>query len=726
MKLLHAMAAGLSAGLMFAMQPMVARMGLPVLGGSPSVWNTTMVFFQAAVLGGYALAHGVTAWLGPRGRWLAWVGLALAAGASLPMRLTEGTAGPGEWRALWWLGRLVMGAGLPALALAMSSPLVQQWFHRSEGRDPYFLYAASNLGSLGALVAYPVWMERWWSLGEQEVAWRWGYWGWLALAAWVGWRGTARVAGVEEARPSREDAEGEPDSGGWRRVVAWMALGAIPASLLQGCTLFLTTDVASVPLLWVVPLGLYLLTFVLAFDVRSRLPVTVARRALPYLVVAVLFSWLVKATQPVGVLVGLHLGLLVAAGVVCHGRLHELRPGPTALTRFYLAMALGGVLGGSFNALAAPWLFAGVYEYPLAMALACGALHRGGDCPGERLGWRDAAPGVLMGGVLLVLGWMATGAFEGREMQRDYALMGAAAVACWTQWQRPIRLAVAVLAVFAAGLGLQARWGGEQVALRNFFGITRVSRDGAGRFHQLMHGNTVHGRQFLDPTRRGEPLTYYHRQGPLGQVFEALRARQRERGLRMGLIGLGVGSIAAYGRPGDSLTFFEIDPAVIRVATDRRWFTYLSDGAAGMPRIVEGDARLRMAAEPDGAADVIVLDAFSSDAIPVHLLTREAFEMYRRKLKPGGWLVVHVSNRYLDLGPVLGALARDTGMVGRLLEDDSPTAPGQEASHWAVLASDEAGLGILAKKAAWHPLEARVDVPAWTDQRASIWPVFRW
>lgn len=727
MRFLHAFALLLSAALLFSMQPMVARMGLPVLGGAPSVWNTCMVFFQAAVLGGYALAHGVTVRLGARGRFLVFCAVAAAGLAALPIRLVEGNPEPGDSPALWLLGRLVREAGLPALALAMSSPLVQHWFHRSRGRDPYFLYAASNLGSLGALVAYPVWIEPWLALEAQGAAWRWGYGVWAVVVAVVGWLGTrgdeaaSAGPGVVAAVPSEATTAGKAGGMG-----VWILLGAIPASLLQGCTLFLTTDVASVPLLWVLPLGLYLLTFVLAFDVRSRLPVSVSRRALPYLAVAVMFSWLAKATEPVGVLVGLHLGFLAAAGLVCHGRLYELRPAAGQLTRFYLALALGGVLGGAFNALVAPWLFPGVYEYPLAIALACGALTRAGTGSGGRAsGWREALPGVAIAGLLVLAGLLSAGVFAGKERVRDHVLFGASAVACWTLLHRPVRFAIAVLAVFAGGLWLQARWGGERVALRNFFGITRVQLDATGRFHQLVHGNTFHGRQFLDPARRAEPLTYYHRQGPLGLVFEALRARQGG-GLRMGLIGLGVGSIAAYGLPGDSLTFFEIDPAVIRVATDRRWFTYLSDCAAGMPRIVEGDARLRMMQEPDASQDLIVLDAFSSDAIPVHLLTREAFAMYRGKLKPGGWLAVHVSNRYLDLEPVLGALARETGLVGRMLEDDSVSAPGQEASHWVVLAADEAALGMLGRNAVWRPLEVRAGVPAWTDQHASIWPIFRW
>ncbi len=732
----YAVALMLSAALLFSVQPMVARMGLPVLGGTPSVWNTCMVFFQAAVLAGYTLAHLLATRCRHRTQVLTFVTLVVIGFFSLPIQLVPADIQPSGSPAGWLLIRLLVEAGLPALVLATASPLLQRWFNRVDGQDPYFLYAASNVGSLGALIAYPAWIEPALSLDAQASTWRTAYlaWGCLILALHlIQPRPSPKGNPTGTAPETSPEPPPNPD-----RWLAWIGLGAIPASLLQGCTLFLTTDLASIPLLWVIPLALYLVTFILAFDVRTRTPVHLARLALPYLAVGLLFAILTRATQPVLLLIGLHLGFLFAAGLVCHGRLVELRPAAAHLTRFYLALSLGGVLGGAFNALLAPHLFNSIAEYPIAIALACAALIRRQSLsnPSQKpiptsTGWtswrRDLFLSALLGGVTLGLGLLLELLLPGQDRLRDNLLFGLVAVACWTGLDQPRRLALSLLAAFTVGIGLQSRWANDQFAERNFFGVTRVTRDPAGLFQQLVHGNTFHGRQYRDPARRQEPLTYYHRLGPVGTIFDAFRLRTLDRpGTRLGMIGLGVGSLAAYARPGDALTFFEIDPAVIRVARDPGWFTFLQDCPAGMPRIVEGDARLRLADEPEASFDLLVLDAFSSDAIPMHLLTREALNLYRSRLRPDGWLVVHLSNRYLSLGPVVGALARDAGMACRGHEDDDASAPGQEASHWMVLARDETALGTLARTAPWNVPEIPAGTPVWTDQRSAIWPVFQW
>jgi hypothetical protein len=723
---LYALALILSAALLFSMQPMVARMALPTLGGTPSVWNTCMVFFQAAVLGGYALAHLLATRCSHRTQILVFVGWIGIGFSTLPIRLVSPGMVPTESPAVWLLGRLLIEAGLPALVLATASPLLQRWFNRIDGRDPYFLYAASNLGSLGALIAYPAWIEPALALDAQAGFWRWGFLAWAAGV--IGITFLRRSAGRRPDPEIISEPHPAPDRLRW---LAWIGLGAVPASLLQGCTLFLTTDLASIPLLWVIPLGLYLLTFILVFDVRSRAPVRIARLLLPYLATALLFAILTRATQPVLLLIALHLGFLLAAGLVCHGRLVELRPDAAHLTRFYLALSLGGVAGGAFNALLAPHLFHSIVEYPIAIALACAALSgRKSISPDTRTAraWATdiaIAAGIGLGIVAIAL--PTHHLLQGQERLRDNLVFGIVAVICWTLLDRPRRLALGLLAAFTIGLGLQSHWADHQFAQRNFFGVTRVTRDPEGRFHQLVHGNTFHGRQHRDPVHRNEPLTYYHRNGPVGRVFETFRSlRPGNPGAQLGMIGLGVGSLAAYGIPGDAITFFEIDPAVIQVARDPRWFSFLADCPAGPPRIVEGDARLKLAQEPEGGFDLLVLDAFSSDAIPMHLLTREALALYRGKLKPAGWLVIHLSNRYLDLAPVIGALAKDAGIACRGYEDDDPSEPGQEASHWMVLARDEAALGTLARAAPWMPPATPARFPVWTDQRAAIWPVFQW
>jgi SAM-dependent methyltransferase len=777
-----------SAALLFVAQPLVARMALPVLGGSPAVWNTCMVFFQAAVLVGYAFAHLLASRVCPQPQVGLFFLLIVVGGAGLPIALDRPVAEPPSEPVGWLLGRLAFEVGLPAFALATASPLLQRWFARvqSDSREPYFLYAASNAGSLGALLAYPFVLEPLLALSAQARLWTGTYWIWalgiVATAALLfhALRQPAR------GRPARFDPDPRPPTpnhaaardpatgalpndrgiptrsleleGSWsgRRVAAWISLSAVPASLLQGCTLFLTTDVAGIPLFWVVPLALYLLTFVVAFSDRGRPVVAVANRALPFLAAGLLYAILSRSTQPVLMLMALHLVFLFAAGLVCHGRLVGLRPPPAQLTAFYLALSAGGVLGGSFNALLAPRLFDSVAEYPIAIALAAAALTAR---PGARCSRGPVVEAVRDGAVALGFGlgipafglvypWLA----GATASSRDAVVFGVAAVACCTQLDRPRRLALALAATFAGGLWLQGLWAGNRYAERNFFGLTRVTRSGGGEYHQLVHGNTIHGRQFLDPRFRDQPLTYYHRQGPLGHLFAALPGRPPDAtptnptsptspigptgptaagsslpARRIGVIGLGIGSMAAYALPDEDWTFFEIDPAVIRVAQDTNWFTFLARSRAGATRIVEGDARLRLAAEPDARFDLLLLDAFSSDAIPVHLLTREAVALYFRKLRPGGWLGAHISNRYLDLEPVVAALGADAGLEVRSANDmDEGNYPGKEASHWMVLARTRDDLRPLLRKSLWVPPDSTRRVSLWTDQRSALLPVFQW
>ncbi|MBX3745494.1 MAG: fused MFS/spermidine synthase [Verrucomicrobiae bacterium] len=735
---LYALTLALGSALLFAAQPMVARMALPGLGGSPAVWNTSMVFFQAALLAGYALAHGVARRSAPAPQALAMAVLLVAAILSLPIALVPADAvPPPDAPVPWLLARLALEAGPPAVALAMASPLLQRWFTRAAGpeRDPYFLYAAGNVGSFGALLSYPFLVEPLLTLEVQARYWSVGFgiWSGFVLLCALAQRRQRVPVPAHSSLPSPTEsspAETHGDVIPLRQRLIWIFLAAVPVSLLQGCTLSLTTDVASVPLLWIVPLAIYLLTYVAAFATHGRPLIPPARRALPFLAVALLFVVLSRATEPVGVLIGLHLAFLAAAGLVCHGALVSRRPPPAQLTGFYLAIAFGGLLGGAFNALLAPLIFSSLAEYPLAIAIACAALprrrhprHRTGVEPPASLG-ADLAGPVALAGVTLVLGLLIPWAQEAPRL-RSAIVFGLPAIAACAMMDRPRRLVLSLLALFLAGSWLNPRWSGTEYSERSFFGVTRVTRDATGGIRQLMHGNTLHGRQFLDPDRRGEPLAYYHREGPLGRIFAALRENPGPR--RIGVIGLGVGTMAAYAEPGDIWTFFEIDPAVIRVARDPARFTFLADCQADDWRIIEGDARLRLREEPDAAFDLILLDAFSSDAIPVHLITREALSLYRAKLRTGGWLAAHISNRYLTLEPVFAALARDAGWICRaaedVLEDDFP---GKEPSHWVVLAAADSDLGSLPRRFPWLPAGLDPRVSLWTDQRSSVFEVFQW
>ncbi|MCC7375274.1 MAG: fused MFS/spermidine synthase [Verrucomicrobiales bacterium] len=743
MTALFGLTMSVSAVLLFAAQPMLARMALPALGGSPAVWNTSMVFFQATVLAGYLLAHFLARRLCPWPAVGVFLAIAVIGGLGLPMVIAADAQSTTGRPLAWLLGQLATQAFLPAMALAATSPLLQRWFGEStrHSTEPYFLYVASNAGSLGALLAYPVAIEPALTLTAQSLTWRIGYWTWVGLTAACGLTMLARrrlalssadadvtthlPTGGETSAPSQHSDETSPSP---RDLMIWMALAAVPASLLQGCTLFLTTDLASVPLLWVIPLALYLATFVVTFSRMGPGTVRAADRALPFLAVAVLYMILSRSTQPVLLIIALHLVFLLVAGLVCHGRLVERRPAPEHLTRFYLALAFGGVAGGAFNAFIAPFLFRTVAEYPLAIAAACLALparFRKGS-PSVASPWpKDLAWALALGILTLCLGLVVPWLLGSGARWRDGVVFGIAAVSCCTQLDRPRRLALSVAAVFVAGLWLQSVWAGTRFTERNFFGITRVTLNAEGDMHQLVHGNTFHGRQFRDIARRDEPLTYYHRQGPLGGVFESLRLQQPA--ARVGVIGLGIGSMAAYARPSDSWVFYEIDPAVLRVAVNPQWFTFLTNCPAPNVRLIAGDARLRLREADDGSFDLLVLDAFSSDAIPVHLLTQEALALYRQKLRSDGWLLAHISNRYLSLEPVMAALAKDAGWACRSADDSQENDfPGKEPSHWIIMASHDGALGRLARLSRWVPAEGSERVSLWTDQRSSVFEVLDW
>jgi len=759
---LFAFTLALGAGLLFAVQPLAARAALPILGGTPAVWNTSMVFFQSVVLAGYAAAHFLARRCSPTIQWAVFVAIAIVGALSLPLDLGNTPTSPPEHPLLWLLARLSAQVALPGFALALASPLLQRWYAHATGdlHEPYFLYAASNAGSLGALLAYPLIFEPLFDLDRQAHLWTGTYFAWGLLILLTGWLQVRRSVAARVPSSAQPDASpgefsprllaGQGSGRGTRPAtrswLVWIGLGAIPASLLQGCTLFLTTDVASVPLLWIVPLALYLTTFIVAFARTGQWSIRAANRILPFLATALLYVILCRATQPVTLLIALHLGFLFLAGVVCHGRLVSLRPPAEQLTGFYLALAIGGVLGSAFNALLAPHLFQTVAEYPLAIALACLALPprvaaRKGVPPEEApskprshpapaTDWlRDIAWATVIAVVMAILGVSVPWIGADSPRLRDAVVFGLPAIACCALLDRPRRLAFATAAAFGVGLWLQGLWSHTIHSERNFFGITRVTHNPVARSHQIVHGNTIHGRQFQDPERRNEPLTYYHRHGPLGSVFDAFPlSHSTTTGTpHIGVIGLGAGSMAAYGRAGERWTFFEIDPAVIRVATDPLWFSFLEQSQAKPVEIIEGDARLRLEEQPDAAFDLLVLDAFSSDAIPVHLLTREALQLYLRKLAPRGWLLAHISNRYLNLEPVFAALAQDAGMICRSSDDSHEDASlGKEPSHWILMARAEADLGPLRRGITWIPAEGADRFAPWTDRRAGILEVFEW
>ncbi len=719
----------LSALLLFSVQPMMGKMLLPVFGGAPAVWQTALVFFQAMLLGGYAYAHLTSRWMGPRSRVILHFLLLLAAGAFLPLSLDRLTITPTlttthqAWHLLVTLFQVV---GLPFFILSSTSPLLQLWFSttgHATARDPYYLSVASNFGSLVALLAFPLCVEPFLTLRSASLGWQIVYALLIPLilscAARSGqWRRSALT-------PTKTRT-GSPSVVGWRRRLRWIAFAAVPSSLMLGLTTFITTEVASIPLLGILPLALYLATFILAFAKRRLIPVRWLGHLLPYAALCLAFQIFTEATHPIAVIVVLHLIFFFLAALLCHSRLADDRPSSDSLTEFYLWMSVGGVLGGFFNALLAPVLFRVVVEYPLAIVLSCLFRHDRSINVGRPKDRRldlliPLGVGLAMVGLIAWVehvGWL-------EPYPRRVVLFGAGAVLSFLSIDRAVRFGLSLGMVFLSTATLDSLHGRTLDIERNFFGVSRVTLDPDGRSHRLVHGNTIHGRQNVKPTMSCEPLTYFHRAGPLGRIFRIHEDAAPTN--RVAITGLGCGAIAGYARAGELWDYYEIDPAVIRIASDTNLFTFLR-GCAPVPvRVIEGDARLRLLEAEDSGYGLIIMDAFTSDSIPLHLLTREALALYLRKLAPGGLLAMNISNRYLDLAPVVGALASDAGLAGYHWEDPfEEKEVGKEPSHWAVLAREASTVLRFSKDSRWRPLSEVPATRVWTDDYSNVLGAMKW
>lgn len=772
----------LSAGLLFLVQPMVAKMVLPRMGGSPAVWVTCMVFFQAVLLAGYGYSHLLSRRLPHAVQVIVHAAVIAAAFLFLPIELRQGWDPPGAARtppALWLLMLLLVSVAGPFFVVSTTAPLLQRWFSSTDHRDakdPYFLYAASNAGSLAALLAYPLVIERWLPLSDatahdagpiaisQSGVWAAGFGlfgamvvvaGALALRRRRAGPAPAGADGAAAAEPGAIAAAGAGPAPSLARRTAWVCISFIPSSLMLGVTSHISTDVASAPLLWIIPLTLYLLSFIIAFSRRGE---AFARRArwvflVLALLIAAAYRLHVHIRPGAGLLLVLHPAALFAAALAWHGRLAQLRPDSRHLTEFYFLMSLGGVLGGIFNALVAPALFPEVYEYPLVLVLAT-LLARPGGSRGFLAGGRAAPvldvvlPLALAGGLIAADLWFARRSYiPGRELYLEKAVLPG--LVCALCLPRPARFAGCLAVMFVLSFWRPGHIDRTLYTERTFFGVNRVAlteppaveMEGPGGvkgmirqppFHSLYHGVTSHGTQFLDEAQRRVPTAYFHRSGPLGQVFEVFGERPVFD--RIAITGLGAGTIAAYGRPGQSMTFYEIDSAVIRIATDPRYFTYIEDSLAEVA-CIEADGRMGVSHNDDASLGCIILDAFSSDSIPVHLVTREAFELYLSKLAPGGIIVVNISNYYMDMRPVLGAISLRLGLVGFARDDDGPASPKQyledkRPSTWVVMARGRDDLEPLPIDTRWRPLvprgeEERIMSYLWTDDRSNMLRIVR-
>ena len=695
------------------------------------VWNTCVVFFQILLLAGYLYAHTATRTLSFSRHAIVYLALLALPLAVLPFPTSvPGGPSPGDNPILWLL--VVLGGliGLPFFILSTSAAVLQTWFARADHHralDPYFLYAASNAGSLLALVVYPAIVEPTLRLRDQSRLWAVGYAIFVA-AVCICAHAVRRDARRDETHaPVPDDAVDVGDGGrslSLSRRARWVTLSLVPSSLMLGVTSYLSTDIAAIPLLWIVPLGIYLLTFIIAFGARSPFFVVAADRALPLLILPLGLFMILLATVALWFAVPLHLLTFAAASLVCHGQLAADRPRPALLTEFYVWVAVGGMLGGLFNTLAAPLLFKTVIEYPLMLVFAC-LLRRGAGASTMRSSRASAtwlvplAIGAVTAGVMV-----AIRSWEGNT-QLLVAVASVPLFACFSQSRRPLRFALSLGAMWiAASLAIGGR-GGTLHVERTFFGVYRVALEPRGRHRTLVHGTTLHGLQAVDPARQREPLAYFHRTGPFGQAFAQLpnlSARSR-----IAVVGLGIGSLASYATAGQRWTFYELDPAVERLANTTAYFTFLRQ-CGDRCRVVIGDARLSLADAPPNQYGLIALDAFSSDAIPTHLLTSEALALYRSRLAPGGVLAFHISNRHLSLSPVLARLAERHDLVAFRQyerEIDKQAFEGKLPSDWVVMAAGVADLGPLVTDARWERLVASPGDPLWTDDYSSVLRVLR-
>lgn len=703
----------LSAALLMLVQPLCARQILPALGGTPNVWNTCLVFFQTGLLAGYGYAHWSARGLGIKGSVLVHLALLAVAFAMLPIHLPRPATTP-DMPVAWLLQALLTGVAVPFAVIAASGPLLQRWFAAGDFGNPYPLYVASNAGSFAGLLAYPFLVEPLLTLPEQSDWWRWGCLGLVAATLMCGLVLLPRR--IEPGNPSLPKDPPPPVS--WRERFRWLILAFVPSSLLLSVTNYLTTDIAAMPLLWIVPLALYLLTFVLVFSARPIFPHALSTRWQPLAVIVLMLLLLREASEPLLLVLLLHLAGFFWIALACHGELSRSRPDSRHLTEFYLWLAVGGALGGTFNTLIAPMVFSTYAEYPLMIAAAA-ALRPSADA--TRFDRSDGIVTVALGFatclLILLSAWLELDA-----ALKVFFVYLAPLVTCYLLQHRPLRFGLAVGAVLLASSMDPGIHGRAAVRMRSFFGVHRVTEHQGMR--RLVHGNTVHGQQFLDAKKSRQPLAYYHESGPIGWLLKDMK--QNSRLQRVGLVGLGAGALAAYAQPRQRWTFLEIDPTVVHIARDSGLFTFLRDSRGELDFVV-GDARLTLQRETD-TFGMLILDAFGSDAIPWHLLTREALQLYRLRLQDDGILAFHISNRYVNLEPVLANHAADMGLECTVAQDLATDTlaqhPGKLPSIWLFLAKRR----VVMDGAPFHQHRGRADPNArrWTDDFANLIQVLHW
>ena len=711
----------LSATLLFSVQPLFAKLVLPLLGGSSSVWNTAMVFFQGMLLGGYIYAHLISKYLKLPLQILCHTVILSLGLFFLPLAIASGWTPPeGGAQAYWLIGLFAVSVGMPFFAISANAPLLQRWFSRTahkDADDPYFLYAASNAGSLLSLCLYPILFEPLLRLQAQTELWAKGYWALIAVILAAGvfaalHQKTQNITIEKAAAPAKAVTH--------KQRLFWIFLAFIPSSLMLGVTSHMANNIASAPFLWIIPLALYLLTFVIVFAKKPIVTPTQLAKFFPWVILVALIAGFVLKLF-VLISIGLSLICYFIIALLCHGRLVEARPDVANLTEFYIWMSFGGVLGGIFNALIAPAIFPNVYEYLIILIAAQFAVppktHRSFEeikskaitlakyaipgviiYKGLALLGLDARIGAFLGGGLFLLG-LSRMRGQTKTFFLDLGILAALVMILPTLYHKPI------------------------LTDRSFFGVLHVKevQSEHGLVHKFIHGDTIHNYQFRDPTKRKIPLAYYAPGNTFDMAMQA--ARIDSPNMTIAMVGLGAGAMACYEKPGDSWTYYEIDPAVVDMATNPDYFSFMADCATA-PDIRIGDARMTLEALAPASQDMIVIDAFSSDSIPTHLLTTEALALYRSKLKADGLIFFHTSNRVMDVASVVVRLADEAGLASRYVEtsDFSDKEYGEFyiASTGVLIGQQSRIMTATQSVPDWKILVPSKSVKAWSDDYSSI------
>lgn len=779
-----------SASLLFVAQPMIARLVLPLFGGSPAVWTTSMLYFQAMLLGGYAYAHWLTKLASLKTQLVVHSLVVALPLVLLPIAVPAGWSVDSGSPVASLLLLLLVASGGPFLVVTTTSPLLQRWFsqttHKSAA-DPYFLYAISNFGSMVALIGYPFVAEPLLGLSDQVHWWAWGY-GLLFVgvvgSAVLTWRNRQRFepASGETQKPASPISPSASvpfasPSPTRKERWTWIVLAFLPSSWMLSTTARLTTNIAPMPLLWIIPLSLYLLTFILVFAKRQVIPHSWVVRLLPFAAILLSVSLLVSGRWQ---LMAIEIGVFFLATMFCHGELAHRRPAADRLTDFYLMMSIGGALGGLFNAALAPLVFSVYLEFPIVVAIVSWirpSSERAAQRVPETASKRPTKQAdedtdadsrvdlVLLLGVTLVIGLL----LRSFEIETSVAMTMIVVVAIpvlvvlhfwgYTEYSSFVLLFVLAWDQFDPGPNYVVI---ERA--RSFFGAHTVVDDAVRadvatgiplpRYRRLMHGTTQHGCQSLDASRRAEPLAYYHPSGPLGDVFEVFGTeastanaaansadRTADSADQVAVIGLGTGAMAAYSNENIRFTFFEIDPVVKRLSDGDSgvghapFFTYLADAKQANQQIIVGDGRLKIADSDDGKYSILLLDAFSSDAIPTHLLTTEAIRLYVQKVNSTGVVVFHISNMYLDLSRVLAGNADSLGLTAYICRDiatsekewEDRSRLGIGTSTYVIMARKKEHLrSLTSDRYRWRPLERTSKSVIWTDDFSNILSVLEW